>query len=389
MFVVLKKPALVKIFIIPFVAMIIGSMVWAIAVLYALDLGANIFQVNLITTIQSTMGIILMVPFGILSDRFGRRPMLLYSRMLIIIGILISAFATEPNHLLLSSLFGAFSVGGFWPILLSMIGDVAKIEERQVAVSTMYLFSGVGMFIGPIISSSLLTLLKINLRNIYQIVLVAQIAVLVYLATQIRETKHRTPKNEKIQYHLYLTNLIRQSTFQCILIIIFLYFFSRSIIQTYIPIYARVDLGLSNAEVASFSIYRSLAILLIRFSSATFLTKVSFRSFLISALGLGGITCLASPFANNYLWIVLVFFLSGVSFGAERILTAVLVADNSTPENRGVANGFYYVAQSTGNMTIILTSPIADSLGFTPVFILGGISGLITTLPVLLRKVDR
>ena len=70
MFTTLKNPALLKIYFIPLITMTVQSMTGAIAILYALELGADIFQVNLISTIQSLMGIILLVPFGILSDRF-------------------------------------------------------------------------------------------------------------------------------------------------------------------------------------------------------------------------------------------------------------------------------------------------------------------------------
>jgi len=166
----------------------------------------------------------------------------------------------------------------------------------------------------------------------------------------------------------------------------FLYFFSRSVIRTYIPIYASVDLQLSNAEVASFSFYRSLAIMLIRFSSATFLIKLSKRPFLIIVLLLGGITSLVSPFANNYILIVIIFFVSGISYGATSILGNTLVANISTPENRGIANSLYNLAQSTGNITKLVTTPIADIFGLTYVFIIGGIVGLTSAIPPLLKK---
>ena len=49
----------------------------AIAVIFALDLGATIFQVNLINSVSSTMSILFLIPVGILSDRYGRKPMII------------------------------------------------------------------------------------------------------------------------------------------------------------------------------------------------------------------------------------------------------------------------------------------------------------------------
>ncbi len=389
MFATLRKPAFLKLYAIPLASNTTASMTWAIAVIYALDLGANILQVNLITTIWSTMGIILLLPFGIISDRFGRRPMLLYPRILMFLGTLIRAFATEPNHLLLAAFVGGFAGGGFFPVLLSMVGDIAKPEERQESIGILYLFSSIGMLVGPVVCSLLLTLPQVTLRNIYQIDSVAQAGSILYILTQIRETMPKRIKSEKVKYRAYIVDIVRQTNFRSLLVMGFLFFFYNSIMNTYIPIYARIDLDLSDAEIASLATYRSLAIMLIRFSATTIFARAPIRIFLLSALTLGGITGLATPFAINYLSIVLIFFFSGLSFGATMILGSTLVAADSTPRNRGVANSLYNAAQSAGNITKILTSPIADNLGLTIVFLLGGVTTLIANIPVLLRKSNR
>ena len=304
-----------------------------------------------------------------------------------LLGIVLQAFAQEPNYLILVSFLGGFAGGGFWPVLLSMIGDIAKPEEQHEAISTFYFFSSIGMFLGPIICSFLLMFPQVALRNIYQIGAVAQMIILLYFVFQVRETKPRVFK-KTTNYRLYITDLIKTTSFQGLLSMSFLYFFSMSIVQTYIPIYARVELNLSNAEIISFSVYRSLAILIIRLSSATFLARLPIRPFLISVILIGGITTLVSSLVSNYLLIVLILFLSGVSYGATAILGNILVSKISTGENRGVANSLYNLSQSTGNITKLLTPPIADILGLTSVFIVGGVCGLIAVIPPLLRKVE-
>jgi len=140
MFTTLKNPSLLKIYFIPLITMITQSMVGAIGVLYALELGADILQVNLITTISGAMGIFMMVPFGFLSDRFGRKPMLIIPRIIMLAGTLIQVLATQSDHLILASFIAGFTGGGFWPILASMVTDMVKREKAQEAISTLYLF---------------------------------------------------------------------------------------------------------------------------------------------------------------------------------------------------------------------------------------------------------
>lgn len=389
MFRTLRNPALLKLYVIPLLSTTIGSLSNSIAIIFALDLGADIFQVNLINTVRSTTSIFLLVPFGILSDRYGRRPMIIYPRAIMIVGTVIRAFATDPTHLIIASLVGGFAGGSYFPVLLSMIGDLTKPDERQEAISTLFLFSSIGMVLGPSMATFLLSFLHISLRSLYQIAAIAQLGTLVYLTILIRETKPQSGKNATIKVFPNIKKLIRQSSFQDLITIAFLYNFYHSILRTYIPIYGRVDMNLSDAEVASFDSYRNIGVMLIRLSSATLLTKVPIVPFLISVLALGGLTGLTTSFANNYTSIVLLLFASGVSFGAFRILSTTLVAKYSIPENRGVANSLLDVSQSTGNFLKMLTSPIAENLGLAPVFIIGGVTSLSAIIPALWRKMGR
>jgi len=386
MFATLKNSALVKTYVLYLALMVASSMQSAVFILYILELGGGVFEVNLISTISGIMGILFIVPFGILSDRFGRRPMLLFSQAIQAAGAIIYTVATHFNHLLIAAFVSGFTGLETFPLFISIVVDIAKPEERQEAINTIYIFSSIGMILGPSISSFLLTFPQITLRNIFQIIVATQIGIVICIATQIKETKRRIVESSTIKRRSYLGDLIRQKNFQVILAMTFLWFFSRSIVLTYIPILSQKVLNLSNVEIASYTTYQNIAIMLIRLLQITFLKKVPTKPFLISAVVVSGITDLASPFANSYLSASLVFFFSGVSHGAVMSLGSLLIAMNSTPQNRGTANSIFMGFLGMGMIMKILTSPIVDILGFSPVFILGGIIGLIAAVPLLMYK---
>jgi len=277
----------------------------SIAILFAMDLGASIFQINLISTVRSTMSILLLVPFGILSDRYGRKPMIVYPRAIMLIGTLIRAFATHPNHLIIASIVGGFAGGSYFPILLSMIADIATLDERQESISTLFLFSSFGMVIGPTISAFLLLFPQITLRSMYQISAIGEIGVLIYLAMMIKETKPPVDSDETKALP-QIKQLVSQPKFQSLLIVVFLFSLYHTIFRTYAPIYGRLNLNLTDAQIVSFTTYRNLGVMLIRFSAAAFLTRVSIAPFLLTVLGLGGLTGFLAPLATNYTMIVLV-----------------------------------------------------------------------------------
>ena len=171
------------------------------------------------------MSIFLLIPFGTLSDRYGRRPMILYPMAIMFIGTVIRTFATDPNHLILASLVGGFAGGSYFPVLLSMIGDIAEPWERQEAISTLLLFSSIGMVLGPLIATFLLTQPQITLRNLYQITVIAEIGVIIYLTILVRETSPQIKMNVKSEALPQIKKLILQRSVQDLLITSFLYNF--------------------------------------------------------------------------------------------------------------------------------------------------------------------
>ena len=382
----IHNPKLMRIYLIPLISMILGTMTGAISILFILDLGATVFEINLITTISSAMGILIIVPFGMLSDRLGRRPTVLYPRIITLFGIFIYAIATTPLHLIIASIIGGFAGGSFFPVLLSMIGDVAKPEERQEAISTFYLFSSIGMFIGPIITTALLTMPQMTLRTIYQIVTVAQVGFTIYLITQIKETQIKQVESEKVDYKDIIVQLLKEKYFLSVILMSFLYFFFNSIMNTYIPIYGRLNLNLSTAEIASISTFRSIAVMIIRFSSATILSKLSNKTVLLSAIFLGGITGITTFFASNYLSIIIIMFFTGLSYGVVLSLGSSIISINSTTKNRGIANSLHMATMGIGNITKMVTTPIVDVFGVSVIFLIGGITAFSSALPVVLKK---
>lgn len=388
MFATLKKPALLQVYLMHLFALMASSMTQSIFILYAIELKADVLTINLTTTIASALTILLEVPFGILSDRFGRKPMLIYARLVIIVGTLVRVVATEPSHLLVGAFLGGLQGGEFLPTLLTMVSDVSKPAERKEALSTVFIFSGIGMLVSPIISSSLLLIPQISLRNIYQISLVAETILLLYIIIGVHETKLKTPEGAKINYRLFLSDLIRQRSYQALLIMSFMVAFARSSMSTYLQIYAKETLKLSNAEVSSFTVFNNVSSLGTRLLSTTLLRKLGFKPFIVSALILNGAANLMAVTANNYTLLILIFLLIGISIGAMRSLESIWVADNSTSADRGVANSTHTAAASSGNIMKLVTSPMANASAisgdFSFLFILSGVLCLIATVPPLL-----
>ncbi|MBP2257364.1 MFS transporter [Virgibacillus alimentarius] len=156
-----KKLDLVSIASVPLVMTLGNSMLIPILPVIENKLKITAFQSSLIITVYSMIAIIL-IPFaGYLSDRFGRKKVIIPSLIITAIGGLISGLAAmlfEQSYLLI--LLGRFIQGigasGTFPVVLPLIGDMFK-EDRKVSsgLGLVETSNTVGKVLSPIIGAAL------------------------------------------------------------------------------------------------------------------------------------------------------------------------------------------------------------------------------------------
>lgn len=121
---------------------------------YAEKLGASPFQVGWLVGIYALCQLISGPLLGRMSDRTGRKPLLVVSQMGTFAGFILTAFA--PN---LGILFAARAIDGATAGNLSLaqayIADVTKPEDRAKSFGIIGIAFGMGFLIGPAISGFL------------------------------------------------------------------------------------------------------------------------------------------------------------------------------------------------------------------------------------------
>ncbi len=113
--------------------------------LYAYSLGYRSDFIGLLAGMPSLGGVIAGVPIGMLADRWGRKPLLLFSAFFTPLTLLAIAFSTTAVPLLVASLLNGLLASAYWVTNLPMLTESTTGEERVRALAlNSFLLLGLG-----------------------------------------------------------------------------------------------------------------------------------------------------------------------------------------------------------------------------------------------------
>ena len=347
-------------------------------VLYALDLGSSVYDVAMISIVGSTMELAILLPTGFLSDRYGRKKMLLISQLLLVIGDSIRLMASKPWHLLAASFFGMGGVSETLSLVAAIVGDLAvEPRERASVTNTVYFCSALGMVVGPTVASMLLLYVKI--KTLFYISFFARLGFVFYILFIIKEPEQI--KAEKISYKKSLVNLIRNRNMLAAISVQIFLFAMFSMENTYVPVLARSNFFLSDSQIVSLRSVRNLASLLFRLFSNEIFNRIRYKRLIILLFSVSSPTMFAIPFSPNYEQLLALYFVWGFCFGGLYLLSGVVTSLVSDRSNRGAAFALNSFSSASGNLSSIIIAPIADAMGVSFVFNIGT---MLPIIPILL-----
>ncbi|HEY3739386.1 MAG TPA: MFS transporter [Bryobacteraceae bacterium] len=144
----MRSSPLLPIFLIVLVDVLGLTMLMPLLPFYAESLGATATEVGLLIAIYALCQLIAGPPLGKLSDRFGRKPVLLVSQLGTFAGFLILGFATSLWMAFLSRMIDGLTAGNL-TVAQAYISDVTKPQDRAKSFAVIGIAFGVGFLVGP------------------------------------------------------------------------------------------------------------------------------------------------------------------------------------------------------------------------------------------------
>src|SRR5438093_3184885 len=121
------------------------------------ELGATTTNLQWVVDAYSLVFAALILAAGSLSDRLGRKGVLLAGLVVFAAGSLAGSFANSPQQLIAARAFMGIGAAAIFPSTLSLIANIfTERRERARAIGLWGATTGVGVAIGPIVGGWLL-----------------------------------------------------------------------------------------------------------------------------------------------------------------------------------------------------------------------------------------
>ena len=145
------KRALPILFLVMFLVMIGFGIIIPVLPFYAEELGANTFQLGLLMAVYSLMQLIFAPIWGRLSDRIGRKPVMMIGIAGLALSFFIQAMATELWMLFAARIIGGLLSSANMPTAMAYVADITTPENRGKGMGIIGAAVGLGFVFGPAI----------------------------------------------------------------------------------------------------------------------------------------------------------------------------------------------------------------------------------------------
>ncbi|CAM4213160.1 MAG: MFS transporter [Paenibacillus macerans] len=332
-------------------------------------------------------------PFwGKLSDKYGRKIMLLRSGFGMAIVITLMGFATQPWHLLALRLLNG-TISGFNPASVSLISGTAPKERMGFAMGTIQSGNVAGTILGPLIGGLMAE--YIGFRPIFYItgalMFIGTVLALVFVKENFdREEAAHTPQPSVLQGFLEL-NKTPQLT--ALFAVTFLLQFAMLSPMSLLPLYVEKLHGAA-ANVSFWAGFVSAVTGISNMATSPVLGRVSDKvgahRILTYCLIGAAATLIPQAFVHTVWQLIVIRFLMGVFMGGLLPSVNALIRFYTPDGMESRAFGFNSSTLALGNMLgSLIGGFLAGFIGIEGLFIISGILLLINTIWVRIKLYEK
>lgn len=375
-----KKGAIFSIASIPIIITLGNSMLIPLLPLMEKELDITKFQSSLIITVYSIVSIFLIPIAGFLSDKFGRKKIIIPSLILTGLGGLVSGWASWQLEsafiwIIAGRVLQGVGAAGAFPIVLPLVGDICKNEEdTSASLGIIETANTFGKVLSPILGTLMagviwfLPFFTIPILSLISLILIA-----IFVKKPKGDKHHlsfgKFSQNIKLIFREHWRWLMAVFIIGAIIMFILfgLLFYLSSILEdkyNFVGIKKGFLLAIPLAAlcIASFTTGKMVKDHFMRMKWLTFIGII-----------LSGISIVATLFSEKFIYLINVFLICGIGIGMALPCLDSILTQSIKKDMRGTITSFFssmrFVGVASGPpvVALLMKGKIIDM-----VIVLGG-----------------
>jgi len=365
------------------------SIVSPILPLYAKSFDVSYTLVSLAISAYAFGRFLADVPSGLLSDRWGRRPLMIWGTLILAFTAFLNARATSFVEFLIYRLIQGVGSAMWMTSRSTLLADVLRPDERGRVMGYFQSFQLLGSSAGPVIGGYVAA--TWGLQSTFYFYALLGLVSLVITYIWIKEPEGLAEKKHMTHFDWPTAKrLLSNRSFSLACLATFTIFFMRTGIRgTMIPLYADGELGLSETEIGAVISYSTIINLILAVPMGHAIDYYGRKPAIVKSLFVTMFAALAFPNTTDYFTLSLASVLLGVGTSGAGQAPLALATDATIDEPRGISMGIYRLFGDVGFVVgPIILGLIADGMGLRAPFYFTAMLLLVSTILIQIFAVE-
>jgi DHA1 family multidrug resistance protein-like MFS transporter len=356
---------LITLYIVAFVGYAGFSFMFPVIPLYAADLGAPVSEVGIIVATLSYVTAVFLIPFGMLSDRFGRQKLLLGGLAVFTLTPLLYPLAHDTGQLIIVRAIHGLGAAAFLPAAIALVVDLTPATRRGTAIGWYTASLQLGLMAGPITGGFLTSQFGFD-AAFYGCAAISFIG-LALAFTQLRAFDHKPAAvpEETVSPWSWLG----QPLAIAVMLAPMLVAIGSGTIGSYIPLYG-LGFGMTEADAGAIitAVYASSALL--RAPAGRLADRIDRKLLLGVGVGISAIAVSLFPFFHSLAQFIVIGIIFGIGMGLAMPASLAVAADFSSASGRGLSMAvptfFFQIGMAVGPT---IMGFVANARGYETMFL--------------------
>jgi len=374
--------------------------------LFARSFGVDVFLVTLVAAANSAAHLVTAPTTGFLTDRFGRKPLVIVGNALRGVTTLLQYFATSYWQFFLLEFIGAVGVSAWATGASIVMADITERENRGRAVAVRGLASRLGTMTGPFLGGVLAT--AFGLRSLFLFNAITKIPIHLITWHLVRETRPEAARTSRGVEDLAvyrqpsgallaplrmrrgdlpdLSLLLRPAVLVLALATLCMSMTgAQGILGTLFPVYAQEKAGLNTADIGIMISLAWVAGFLVSYPNGVVIDRWGRKKAFIPGLLVLAVAAYLLGRVTDHQGVLMMMLVYGLGEGMTHGSSEVYAMDLAPAQGRGAFLGIWATLRNIGGLVAPLfigaTAQFFDiSTAFALVGVLLVLSGLLMAL---------